>query len=77
MTDREEFIRVIKAHGVKLYEIASVMGMSPQSLYNKLGNTTQFTQAELLAFKDKFPDVDHKTFEKIFFAEKLTCEANE
>lgn len=70
MTDREKFIEVIKAHGVKLYEVASVLGMSPQSLYNKLGNVTQFTQAELLAFRTKFPDVDGETFNKIFFAEK-------
>lgn len=77
MTDRDEFLKVVRAHGVKQYEVASLLGMSPQSLYNKLGNITEFTQAELLAFKSNFPDVDVETFNKIFFAEKLACEVNE
>lgn len=70
MTDRTKFMEVVKASGKKIYEVAAVMGMSPQSLYNKLGNTTEFTQVELARFRDMFPDVDTKTFEQIFFAHK-------
>lgn len=68
MTDREKFMEVVKASGKKTYEVAAEMGMSPQSLYNKLGNTTEFTQAELAKFREMFPEVDTKIFEQIFFA---------
>ena len=67
MTDREKFMDVVKANGLKIYEVASLMGMSPQSLYNKLGNITEFTQAEMFSFRDKLK-VDPETFERIFFA---------
>lgn len=67
MTDREKFMEVVRLYGKKTYEVATEMGMSAQSLYNKLGNVTEFTQAELLRFRDIFPEVDNETFEKIFF----------
>ena len=70
MTDREKFMEVVRLYGKKTYEVATELGMSSQSLYNKLGNITEFTQAELLRFRDIFPEVDNKTFEQIFFARK-------
>ncbi len=70
MTDRTKFMDVVKASGKKIYEVAAELGMSPQSLYNKLGNATQFTQAEIAKFKKLFPDVSEKEFNQIFFAEK-------
>lgn len=70
MTDRQKFMEVVKASGKKTYEVANELGMSPQSLYNKLGNATQFTQAEIAKFREMFPEVDDKTFNEIFFAEK-------
>lgn len=71
MTDREKFMEVVKAHGMKTYEVAAQMGMSPQSLYNKLGNATEFTQVEIARFRDLFPGVDTKTFEQIFFCSSI------
>lgn len=70
MTDREKFMEVVKASGMKTYEVAAGMGMSTQSLYNKLGNTTEFTQAEIAKFREMFPNVTTKAFEQIFFAHK-------
>lgn len=70
MTDREKFMAVVKENGMKTYEVASALGMSPQSLYNKLGNATEFTQAEIARFRDLFPSIDAKTFDAIFFAEQ-------
>lgn len=67
MTDREAFMDVVKASGLKFYEVASLLSMSPQSLYNKLGNTTEFTQLEMSTFREKLK-VDPETFERIFFA---------
>lgn len=70
MTDRDKFMAVVKDSGMKIYEVATALGMSTQSLYNKLGNSTMFTQAEIARFRDLFPSVDVKTFEAIFFADK-------
>lgn len=77
MTDREKFMQVVKLYNIKMYEVASSMGMSTQSLYNKLGNVSQFTQLELLRFRDLFPEVDTKTFEEIFFASEKAVHAND
>lgn len=51
--------------------------MSPQSLYNKLGNTTEFTQSELSKFKEAFPDVSNEDFESIFFTQPVAAQSNE
>ena len=76
MTDRNKFTEVIKSHNVKVYEVACLMGMSPQSLQNKLGNTYPFTQIEMSKFRDIFPDVTDEDFKKIFFAESVSAHAN-
>lgn len=77
MTDRSRFMQVVIAHGKKLYEVAAIMGMSPQSLYNKLGNTTEFTQSELSKFKAEFTDVSPEQFDSIFFAQHVAAQSNE
>lgn len=77
MTDRSRFMQVVIAHGKKLYEVAAIMGMSPQSLYNKLGNTTEFTQSELSKFKAEFTDVSLEQFDSIFFAQPVAAQSNE
>jgi len=74
LTDREKFKAVIDRNGKKFYEVSAGLGMSPQSLYNKLGNTTDFTQTELNRFRALFPDVNDKEFKEIFFADKITAE---
>lgn len=77
MTDRSKFMQVVIAHGKKLYEVAALLGMSPQSLYNKLGNTTEFTQSELSKFRKEFPDVSTEEFESIFFTQPVAVQSNE
>lgn len=74
MTDRTKFYEVIRSHGVKVYEIAVGMGMSPQSLQNKLANTYDFSQTELAKFREIFPDVTDEDFKAIFFAVNVTAE---
>lgn len=69
MTDRAKFYEVVKSHNAKVYEVACALGMSPQSLQNKLGNTYPFTQTEMSRFKTLFPDVSDEDFKQIFFAE--------
>lgn len=71
MTDRLKFDEVVNRHGMKRYEVAAALGMSPQSLTNKLGNATQFTAREMANFKNLFPDVTDSEFSAIFFAEAL------
>lgn len=70
MTDKEKFLKVVKGSGKKIYEVAAALGMSSQSLRNKLGNVTQFTQAEISKFKELFPNVPAKELDQIFFADK-------
>ena len=76
MTDRNKFTEVVRDHGAKMYEVA-LMGMSPQSLQNKLGNTYPFTQVEMSKFRDLFPDVTDEDFKAIFFAVDVTADVNE
>lgn len=71
MTDRDEFMKVVNLYDKKMYEVAAGLGMSPQTLYNKLGNISEFTQTELANFKNLFPEINDETFQRIFFAEKL------
>lgn len=70
MTDRNLFLEVVKDYGLKKYEIASALGMSTQSLTNKLENVTEFTQLEMEKFRQTFPKVSDKTFQEIFFAKE-------
>lgn len=70
MTDKTLFLEVVKDSGLKKYEVASKMGMTAQSLTNKLENVTSFTQAEMECFRKIFPKVSNATFQKIFFASK-------
>ena len=77
MTDKEKFKEVVDRHGMKIWEVAAGMKMSPQSLYNKLANTHQFTQTELINFRELFPDVTDAEFKTIFFAVGITAHANE
>ena len=70
MTDRTKFMAVVTEHGKKIWEVAAGLGISPQALYNKLGNTSNFTAPELARFREMFPDVDSDTFEQIFFNSK-------
>jgi hypothetical protein len=59
-------MEVVKRNNLKLWEVAADLGMSTQSLYNKLGNYTEFTQTELGRFRQMFPDVSIEEFEQIF-----------
>lgn len=77
MTDSEKFRAVTKRYGKKFWEVAAGLEMSPQSLYNKLGNTCEFTQTEMRKFREIFPDVDDAEFNAIFFAQTIASDVNE
>jgi len=66
MTDTEKFKLVVMRSGKPMYKVAFEMGMSPQSLYNKIGNNTEFTQSELVRFRELFPTVSDEEFNQIF-----------
>ena len=76
MTDREKFKQVVERNGLKFWQVSAGLGMSPQSLYNKLGNATVFTQTELAKFRELFPDVSDTEFKEIFFADRITAGVN-
>lgn len=48
MTDALKFRAVVARNGVKMWQVSAGLGISPQALYNKLGNKTPFTQIELM-----------------------------
>ena len=77
MTDSKKFNEIVKRHEMKVYEIATALGMSAQTLYNKLNNCTEFSQTEMAKFRNIFPDVTDDEFKAIFFAEELSAEVNE
>lgn len=77
MTDSTKFREVTKRNGKKFWEVAAGLEMTPQSLYNKLGNACEFTQTEMRKFREIFPDVDDQEFKAIFFAEELSASDNE
>ena len=77
VTDRAKFMEVVGLYGRKMYEVSAGLGMSPQTLYNKLGNISDFTAPELSRFKDMFPEVPDETFNEIFLAKELADKANE
>ena len=77
MTDRNAFMEVVNKSNKKIYEVAAGLGMSPQTMYNKLGNISEFTTSELAKFRNMFPEVDDETFKKIFFAEELAVQPND
>lgn len=70
MTNREKFMAVVNRNGKKVYEVAAFMGMSPQSLYNKIGNTHKFTAFEIKRFRELFPDVTDEEEKEIFYNEE-------
>ena len=51
-------MEVVNLYGKKVWEVAAGLGISPQALYNKLGNTSSFTAPELARFREMFPDVE-------------------
>lgn len=76
MTNREKFTEVVKRNNGKIYEVAFKMEMSPQTLYNKMNNSSDFTAPEMAMFRKLFPDVTDDEFNEIFFADELTAEVN-
>lgn len=74
MTDALKFRAVVARNGVKMWQVSAGLGISPQALYNKLGNKTPFTQIELIYFRDMFKDVTDEEFKAIFFADKIASQ---
>lgn len=66
MTDTSKFREVVRISGIPMYKVAEMLGITPQSLYNKIGNATEFTQSEMAKFREIFPDVSDEEFNQIF-----------
>lgn len=66
MTDTEKFREIIKATNIPFYRVAKLLDITPQSLYNKVGNATEFTQGELIKIREIFPKMTDKQFKEIF-----------
>lgn len=66
MTDTNKFRDVVRDSGIPMYKVAERLGITPQSLYNKIGNATEFTQKELAKFREVFPEVTDEQFNQIF-----------
>lgn len=77
MTDANKFRAVVARNGMKMWQVSAGLGISPQALYNKLGNTYPFSQTELAKFRQLFPDVTDDEFKSIFFAELVSAHDNE
>lgn len=66
MTNTQKFREVVRIAGIPMYKVAELLGITPQSLYNKIGNATEFTQSELAKFREIFPNVSDEEFNQIF-----------
>lgn len=66
MTDTAKFREVVRISGIPMYKVAERLGITPQSLYNKIGNATEFTQSEMAKFREIFPNVSDEEFNQIF-----------
>lgn len=66
MTNTSKFREVVRISGIPMYKVAEMLGITPQSLYNKIGNATEFTQSEMAKFREIFPDVTDEEFNQIF-----------
>lgn len=69
MTDTQLLTERIKASGLKLNFIAQKMGITRQSLSNKIYNRRLFNAAEIKALCDILSIASAKEKEKIFFKE--------
>ena len=66
MTNTAKFREIVRTSGIPMYRVAEMLGITPQSLYNKIGNATEFTQSELAKFREIFPAVSDEEFNQIF-----------
>lgn len=66
MTDTVKFREIIKEANIPFYHVAKLLDITPQSLYNKVGNATEFTQGELIKIREIFPKMTDKQFKEIF-----------
>ena len=66
MTDASKFRELQKASGLAFYRIAELLGISAQTLYNKVGNYTEFTVSELVKLREIFPNMTNEEFNETF-----------
>lgn len=66
MTDATKFREHQKRSGLAFYRIAELLGISAQTLYNKVGNFTEFTASELVKIREIFPNMTDEEFNETF-----------
>lgn len=65
---------LLREEGITKYKLSRVLGISRQSLSNKINNKTKFTSMQVLAIKRLF-GLDNDTLVSIFFEGDGACEA--
>lgn len=70
MTDIKEFEIALLKHSKTKYDIAELLGISMQTLYNKLNNLVDFKVGEVEKIC-KFLKLTLKEMMKIFFAKQV------
>lgn len=70
MTNTELFRKKIEDKGISLKFLASKIGITRESLYNKLNNETEFKASEISKISDVL-QLTSKERDDIFFAEML------
>ena len=66
MTDATKFREHQKRSGLAFCRIAELLGISAQTLYNKVGNFTEFTASELVKIREIFPNMTDEEFNETF-----------
>ncbi len=69
MTNKIELEYAIKKAGLTKGEFAKKLGISLQTLYNKINNNVEFKASEIIQ-ASKILKLDSKTRNQIFFAKK-------
>jgi hypothetical protein len=70
VTDTVKLLELINKSGLKLGYIASQMGISRFTLYNKIQNRTEFRVSEIIKMCELLC-IDYDSREQVFFAHKV------
>lgn len=69
MTDSELLRAAIRSSGYKMSYLAEKLGITPQGLYKKIGNQSEFKASEILILT-QILGLSHRERESIFFAKR-------
>ena len=76
MVNTKVLNRIIREAGIRKDSIASSLGISKQSLSNKINNKTEFKMGESSEIRAML-HLDADSVMSVFFASRLDCESNQ